>query len=364
MKSLVRMVGESKKIPLKDLRLDANNPRLVSSKSGDSQIDLAINIEMAHECLTVAKSIARNGFFTNEPLIVIAGNQDDPWVVVEGNRRLTALLGLAFKSFRSEFFQAEAWDQLASQASLDGDSEIPCVVISNRTEVSSIIGFRHISGILDWTPYAQAAYIAQLVDDEGLDFVTISEMIGKKKVDVANLYRNFRIAKQAQGHGIGSAELEGAFSLLTVAMSSPHLRSHIGAPSGPGISTASDPIPSAKVTELRELIGWIFGDAHRPAIIEDSRQLSALGRVVANDNGLKALRAGAKTLEAAEAAIEVSGLDPLEKLRRHLTAALSATKSAAATLSGTVVNEEIEGLISELEDETASLRQMLEDTEN
>ncbi len=319
---------------------------------------------MAHECLTVAKSIARNGFFTNEPLIVIEDTSTRSWIVVEGNRRLTALMGLAFGEIRKEFFEAEAWNSLANQASLDGDSLIPCVVIRDRSEVSSIIGFRHISGILDWTPYAQAAYISQLVDDEKYDFTTIAEMIGKKRSDVANLYRNFRIAKQAETEGIGSAELEGAFSLLTVAMSSPHLRSHIGAPVGASITASSDPIPKEKVEELRELISWVFGDESRPAIIEESRDLSALGRVVANENGLKALRAGAKTIAAAEAAIETLGLDPTEKIRRHLTAALSATRSASSTISGTVMTDEILGLISDLDDEIDSLKQLIEKPNN
>lgn len=358
----IAMVGTAMSLPLRELVLDSDNPRLISDSHDNSQADLASTIAIKFEAIEVAKSIARNGFFVNEPLIVIATDDQQKWTVVEGNRRLTALMGLAFENVRDGFFQKEEWDQIAASASLSPDILIPCVKVDDRSQVASIIGFRHISGILDWTPYAQASYISHLIENEGHSFEIVAEMIGKSRTDVTNLYRNFAIARQASNSGIASAELEGAFSLLTVAMASPHLRTHISAPSGREVVPTSEPIPIDKINELGELVGWIFGNNDAPALIEDSRQISSLGKIVANQNGLQAIRSGtATTIEAALAAIESVTIDPIEKIRRHLTASLNALRMASQTIDGEKNDSQFVDLLSDLEEELASIKQLLLD---
>lgn len=355
----IKLVGTPISIALTHLRLDDENPRLAGGKLAASQPDLAMHIAMAHDSFIVAQSIARHGFFANEPLIVIEGRNSNEWIVVEGNRRLTALLGLANPEIRGEFFESGPWDELAKSEPVTMSTEIPCVQVSDRSQVSSIIGFRHISGILDWSPYAQAAFVAQMIDDEGHSFSEVSEMIGKRKSDVANLYRNFKIAKQAQSSGVSTVELENAFSLLTVAMSSPHLRDHIGVTAGAAIEKTDAPVPIGKEGELKELIGWVFGTETREAVLEDSRHMSRLGRIVSNDKGLDALRKGAKTLDAAENAMESAGLDPLDRLTRHVKAALNALKLAVSTIEEKVDDPGVHGIVSEIEDELTNLQQLL-----
>lgn len=354
------MVGTAMSLPLSELALDSDNPRLISDNHDNSQADLASTIAIKFEAIEVAKSIARNGFFANEPLIVIATEDPHRWVVVEGNRRLTALMGLAFENVREFFYQKEEWDQIALTASLSPEILIPCVKVDDRSQVASIIGFRHISGILDWTPYAQASYIAHLIESEGHNFEIVAEMIGKSRTEVTNLYRNFAIARQASNSGIASTELEGAFSLLTVAMSSPHLRSHISAPSGREVVPTTEPIPNSKIDELGELVGWIFGNDESPALIEDSRQISSLGRIVANENGLRAIRSGtATTIEAALAAIESVTIDPIEKIRRHLNASLNALRMASQSIDGEIADSPFVDLLGDLEEELTSIKQLL-----
>jgi hypothetical protein len=357
----INLVGKALSLPLNSLTLDTDNPRLVSDDHDNSQNDIAATIAIKFEALEVAKSIARNGFFVNEPLIVIKSDDDQNWIVVEGNRRLTALIGLAYKSVRENFYQKEEWDQIANSASLSPETLIPCVQVEDRSQVASIIGFRHISGILDWTPYAQASYIAHLIEAEGHPFEIVAEMIGKSRTDVTNLYRNYAIARQASSTGIASTELEGAFSLLTVAMSSPHLRAHISAPGGRDVEPTLQPIPSDKLGELKELVGWIFGSEDSTAIVEDSRQISSLGRIVANPSGLQAIRSGAATtIEAALAAIEVVTIDPVEKIRKHLTASLNALKMASQAVDSNLDSSSFAGLLNDLEEELTSIKQLVE----
>src|SRR5437879_7334122 len=110
-------LGEPRMVPLKSLLLDAQNPRLPASMQGEDQETLAVTMEMGFEAFAVAESIALNGYFNSEPLIVIkAPDGGDKWIVVEGNRRLAALLGLVRPELRSEFPDPEKWDALAQRA--------------------------------------------------------------------------------------------------------------------------------------------------------------------------------------------------------------------------------------------------------
>ena len=246
-------VGTSIEVPLNALRLDPENPRLPSQLQGGSQEDLAVDLDLGFEAFAVAESIATHGYFRSEPLIAIPSpDEENTWIVVEGNRRLTALLGLTDPSIRSQFPDPARWDALAAKAQITSDIKVPVVAVEDRSTVVPIIGFRHIAGILAWSPFAQARYIAKLVDDDGNEIGEASKMIGIDKTKTGNLYRDQAIAKQAASFGIDTGPVESEFSLLTVAMNSTHLRDHVSAPLGSKLAPGEDPIPAEKEDALRE----------------------------------------------------------------------------------------------------------------
>ena len=358
-KPKVSTVGVARSIQIRQLRLDPDNPRMVSSKDGDSQDELAVTIEHAHDSLLVAESIAKMGYFANEPLIVVQVGKKSEWVVVEGNRRLTALLGLSNKKLRDQFFESEKWNKLAASVDITSETAIPCIQVADRRQVNAIVGFRHISGIAAWSPYAQAAFIANLIDNEELTFIEVSTMVGKKRADIAKLYRNYEIAQQAKDSGEVSNALEGTFSLLTVAMSSPALRTHIGAPGTSEIEPGKAPIPQGKIRELHEVLGWIFGSKTKDPLVTDSRQMGGLGRVVQNDAGLAALRAGA-SIEGAQSAIQAKGLPAKDKIRNHLKASTSAIRMARMELEKEKsMPKDAEPLVEALLTEVSNLQKVL-----
>jgi ParB-like chromosome segregation protein Spo0J len=313
----VRAMGESRRVPLRDLLLDPYNPRLPAEMQGEDQEELAVHLELGFDAMTVAESIASHGYFGSEPLIVIAADHPGKWLVVEGNRRLTALLGLVDAKVRSQFANPGPWEPLAEQASLSYDDQVPVVVLPDRAAATPIIGFRHISGILQWQPYAQARYIARLVDEEGMKFREVAEMIGVDRTKVGNLYRDQAIASQARDMGIETGPLEESFSLLTVAMSTPKLRAHIEAPLGSQMAPGQPPIPQERESELRELVTWLYGDGEAEPVIGESRDISKLGNVVASQTGLGALREGS-TLEMAIQKVKDADANPKQRLLLRL----------------------------------------------
>src|SRR5215213_7171127 len=81
------------KIRVEDLVLDPKNPRLPENQQGGSQVEIFKYLN-EHDVLDeLIDSYISNGFFDNEPLLVVAGPAGS-WIVVEGNRRAAALMRL------------------------------------------------------------------------------------------------------------------------------------------------------------------------------------------------------------------------------------------------------------------------------
>lgn len=322
----ISQLGELVLQPISALRLDSQNPRLPPSQHGKDQLALAVVMEMGFDAFTVAENISRFGYFSSEPLIAIPSD-DGTYCVVEGNRRLTALLGLTRPDFRREFATPERWENLAKDSKLNTTTMVPVVVAKDRQTVTPVIGWRHVSGILKWEPFAQARYIASLIDGQKLSYEEVANLIGMKKTEVAAHYRDQSIADQAQSLGIDTGGLEQSFSLLQVAMSSTKIREFVGAPLGSSYRPGSLPIPPEKQNELRELIGYVYGSGEEPPRISDSRQISALGTVLAEPIGLQSLRNG-DSLELAKQRINDAEVDPRESLVRRLSTAKNALIAA------------------------------------
>lgn len=352
-------LGETKLIAIDALRLDPDNPRLPADMQGQAQEELAVDLALGFDAYTVAESIASHGYFLSEPLIALDSG-DGTFVVVEGNRRLTALLGLVRPAVRSLFADAERWGVLAEQCSIRETDEVPVVVAPDRVAVTPIIGFRHISGILQWQPYAQARYVAKLVDEDDMSFAQVAEMIGIDRTKVGNLYRDQAITEQARALGIETGSLERSFSLLTVAMSTPKLRDHIGAPLGSKTTPGVEPIPTKSEPQLRELITWVFGAGATKPVISDSREISKLGNVVATDTGLKALRDG-ESLEQAIQRVKDAGTDPRKRLINRLRSGRNTLLSAAEDIADFLDDEEVRELIDEARDAIDALLAPVED---
>jgi hypothetical protein len=352
--------GRSGSVSLAALRLDAENPRIPENHRSGDTADLATLLEMGFDAYPVAQSIAELGFFYAEPLIVIpSADEDDAWIVVEGNRRLTALIGLAYPDVRAGFATPDRWEALAKKRTITPDMAVPVVIHESRVTTHSEVARVHVVGKLAWRPFMQARYIAARVA-EGRNLQEVADLIGIPKSKAADLYRDQAVLTQAATLGLETSQVESAFSLLTVAMGSTKIRNHVGAPLGSQTVIGQDPVPEGKTEELREVIQWVFGDEDRESLISDSRQISQLGNVVASEVGLEALREG-KTLEEAKQRIQEKGLDPLKALTLKLNAAKNSLNSASSDVAEFALDAEVQSLVEDVESLVGSLRSTLDD---
>ncbi len=275
-------------IPTKvdDLLLDPKNPRIPKEHQSSSQEDLIIFVAQEYNSLAIAESIASHQYFSSEPLIAIPASEDGRFVVVEGNRRLAALKLLLHPDLRAKLLNRAEWDEIPTN---NVPQEVPVVLVKTRREVAPIIGYRHISGILPWDAYSKARYIAAQMDS-GLNFKQTADEVGEEVSEVRSNYRNYRIAEQVAELDVDPEELSGlmnGFGIFTRAMQSGKLRDFIGAPPQDEVSTAKRPIPRRKKDSLKEFISFLFGPK---AVLDDSRDLTKLGKVLSSAEGLKVLR--------------------------------------------------------------------------
>jgi hypothetical protein len=350
-------IGEPREIPLEQLQLDPENPRLPEDEKGGSQQELAAYILEEYEPIVIARSIGRYGFFSSEPLIVIEGDKQDGkqmfWVV-EGNRRLTALRLLSDADLRTALEADDEWDELAEAAELP--DAVPTVISPSREMVAPIVGYRHISGIEEWDPDAKARFVAHLVDDQGKSFADVSLIVGEKETDVRSMYRNNAIIEQARDEfDIDTSRAEAAFGVFTNAMGSVPIRAFIGAPDPRDVKSDEHPLHEDYAGETEELLSWLFGDEDNEKVIGESRDINRyLAAVVQDEAALEVLRE-TRDLELAH---ETAG-GKRERLLRRLSNARGSMRGAREDIDEWADDEEVIALVDACEEELKALREAL-----
>lgn len=292
------VTGHAIDVSLGDLLFDRLNPRLPEELTDRSPDSLLRYIATEYHPIEIARSIAAHGYFPSEPLIVL--QQGGGYVAVEGNRRLAALklLKKPEDAARLELPDSEEWHDIAEHA--DVPEQIPCILAASRGLVAPIIGYRHISGIEPWDPWAKARFLAGLVDADRLSFEKAASDVGETARTVREAYRNFRVTKQSAELGVDTARVRASFGVFTRAMQEPRLRSFIGAVPATDVERGTSALasPDTAKPRLQEFISWLFGTKDAEPLFTDSRKLSELAQVVANKPALKELRA-TRNLEAA-----------------------------------------------------------------
>ena len=335
-------------VRIADLHLDVENPRLPEAWSGKTEDELNTLIEASYDPISIARSIAEYGYFSSEPMIVMP-RDGGGFTVLEGNRRLVALRGLSDDALRATFESPEEWAEIAGSGRVP--ERVPIVVVDSWDRAAPIIGYRHISGIQQWDPYAKARFIARLIDGHGYSFQDTAQLVGEEVGDVKAAYRNFHIAKQAREKmDIDTSYVEKGFGVFARAMTSPGIREHIGAPQPRSVQVGQDPLPPERRGEVQEVFSWVFGDDSEDAVIDDSRDLDRLGRAITTEDGLSTLR----ETRSLQRAIEASR-GRRERLISRLTSARNSLRSAAEEIPRFRSDEDVRALLREIADLLASL---------
>jgi hypothetical protein len=312
------------------LLLDDKNPRLAYAGDTHSQEDLirVLWTEMAVD--EVAFSIAANGFFVEEPLLVIPSSQfKNKYVIIEGNRRFAAVLLLRDNKLRAKIKATDL--PIINQARHHSLDKLPVSIYPDRESLWTYCGFRHINGTKPWDAFSKAKYVASVHEEYKVPLDEIAEKIGDRHATVTRLYRGYKILQQAESKAGFDIEDRARnrfyFSHLYTAADQVEFQRFLGI--APNDSLKSNPVPKSKLAELGELMTWLYGkksEKVEPVVRTQNPDLNILRAVISKPASLSALRSGYSLDRSHEISI-----GDKRRFRDALTAAKEELQQANAT---------------------------------
>ncbi len=276
-----------------DLLLDSENPRLAQYGLSPraSQDELLQLIWEQMDCLELARSIASGGFWPHECLIgVRKGNK---CIIIEGNRRLAAVLGLIDPSRVPKSFTTLI--PPLNDEVLRSLEKLPVRIVEDRQDAWREIGFKHVNGPARWSSFAKAKYISEVHGNGEISLEDISAQLGDNHRTVQRLFRAYQVLDQAERNNVYRREhaYKGqlAFSHLMTGLDYDGIAEFISVKDRS--EEDPNPVPPEKLSNLGELLTWMWGDRRSntpPAIRSQNPDLRHLDKVVANAAATEVLR--------------------------------------------------------------------------
>jgi hypothetical protein len=279
-------------VKVKDLYLDPMNPRLAQDGFGvDDQVKILSILWRERAVNEIVNSIAASGYWPQE--VLFAAREEGKMIVVEGNRRLSAVKLLLSKDLQKQV-GASGIPEI-SNSLRDSLLSLPVVEYS-RKALWEYVGFKHVNGPQDWDSIAKAEYIARVHRDFGASLEKIASTIGDDNATVKRLYKGLTVLRQAEEAGVfdrkDSWKKKFPYSHLWTGLGYSGIQAFLGIK--PEDWTKQAPVPKGRITQLGELCLWLFGSSStntRPMVMSQNPDLRVLDEVLRTKDGYAALRA-------------------------------------------------------------------------
>jgi hypothetical protein len=307
--------------PVGQLHFDPENPRLPPSVDSQDESSIVSFFIDDASLLELASSIATQGFFPGEPVLVCPRPEDEDatqvpeptdaseYTVVEGNRRLAAVKLLTDPSLAPTTRRQQTFETLRQERTPPAD--LPTIIFATRDAILDYLGYRHITGIKEWDPLAKARYLENVRDrrkkmEQPSSLRDLGRLIGSNAPYVGRLLAGLQTWRRLTERdwfaqrGLDPDTLP--FSLFTTALNHDPLVSYMG-------FAADDPslegIDDANVEDIAE---WLYvkrPDTNKTAL-EDSHNFKLLDEVVKSGDAIAALKGGERIRRAAILALDPS----------------------------------------------------------
>lgn len=180
--------------------LDPNNPRFVD-EAWDTRSDESIdqdNVQREaqekmirfHDVDKLRMNMEINGFLPIDQVIV-REFKPDKFVVLEGNRRITAAKLIVELENKGVGIDASVMDSIKT---------INCLLYTGTDNQAAWIfqGLRHITGIKPWSAYNKAKLMNQLLQEEGKSLTEVGKQFGLTAFGAGQWIRGYNAFRQAK----------------------------------------------------------------------------------------------------------------------------------------------------------------------
>lgn len=365
-------------IPVEQLFLDPNNPRLPADVQGKSEEEIINALYRYFDTDEIAYSMAENGYFDEEPLVAVpqtlpeefksipspglSKNEnyiaylkkpDTKFTVLEGNRRLSTIKLLLSQTLRAKL-KVRTFPEVSKEI-VDDIGILPVIVYPTREEVLPYLGVRHISGIKKWEPYAKARYIADMVE-KGYPIDAIQQQVGDRSNSARKFYLCYQLLEVAKYEfGLDSEKVESFFSYLILASGQGSVKDYLGLEKRIQDIDLNNPVPKNKIGNLKNIFSWLFGEGKlKPAVIKESRDITdKLSPVLRNEKAVEYLLATRDLNEAYERS------DGDEELLKKYLAKANSLMERSLGFVGRYKSDDISEEITKLKDNLKSLEVLI-----
>lgn len=288
-----------------DLIYDPQNPRLPKSVDGSDE-DEVIKWMIENENVTeLMASIAEEGYFSAEPILVApAPEQKGKFIVVEGNRRLTAVKLL--RNPEKATSRKNTINEIVAEAkSIEDLGEIPVIVFGSSDSIQQYLGYRHITGVQPWDSLAKSRYLRRMQKSLNIKklpelYKSLAKIIGSRADHVKLLLTGLDVYEAIEDNAFfgieGLDEKSIKFGVLYTAVNKPNIAYFIG------VDFDEDkPAKKIKTEALKELSKWMFEkNSEGYTRLGESRNLKLLSKIVDphNKKALVAFRNGKSLKDA------------------------------------------------------------------
>lgn len=279
-------------VSVEDLYLDPKNPRLAEDGFGiEDQVQILKVLWKERAVNEIVNSIAASGYWPQE--VLFAAREEGKLVVVEGNRRLSAVKLLLSRDLQKEVGATGV--PIIGKSRRERLLHLP-VVEYTREQLWEYVGFKHVNGPQDWDSIAKAEYIARVHRDYGQSLEKIANTIGDDNATVKRLYKGLTVLQQAEKAGVfdrkDSWKKKFPYSHLWTGLGYTGIQQFLGIK--PDDWTKPNPVPKERISQLGELCLWLFGSRSketRPMVMSQNPDLRYLDEVLRTEDGYAALRA-------------------------------------------------------------------------
>lgn len=296
----------TQELPLDALLLDDENPRLPEHLHRASQAAILRWMYQESVLEELADSFIDHGYLDHEPIFVKEADGSDKWIVLEGNRRLAALMILTGHSVAQEAEIEFPLVEPPSEDALRRLGVIPGRKVDSREDVRHYVGFRHIGGLKEWPPEAKARWIEEEIQrrfsasrQPANVFAEIARSVGTSAQSIRGPYLALRILRFAQqefedpDRPIVTFVQTERFGVLVRATNSPDLRGYV-APGGPTqlrtLEEIDALIGAMDVERLRRVLADLKpAPGKARAVLSDSRDVTVYARALEHPIASRAL---------------------------------------------------------------------------
>ena len=291
------MEQQFKYIDVNCLQLDFFSSRLPKSKQGKDESVVIEYLLLEAATLELMESIGENDFFVGEMLLAISNEEKaENYIVIEGNRRLTAVLLLNNPELAS--VKKAAIKEIVNSAKYK-PSQIPCLIFNSREEIQKYIGFVHITGKKSWRMLEKARYLYDLRYSEKfkeISFVDacreIARVIGSRSPYVRKMltsYQLYTIIEDEKFYQIdGLSDSTFFLNYFSDGLQKENIRKYMGVD-----LDSEDPLKDLNKENLKEMVIWWFKKNEGVSrVIGDSDGMKKLNEVLGNEVALAAFKKG------------------------------------------------------------------------